>query len=756
MEKKNNFNETSTKSFLTSKKNKTKIEKKIAVKSIQSVYLSRTFASKLFIKLCRDVIDPIIICLQTLKYEPENRKQEEIESTIPYLKTLENFSYFINFLESPKPALDLMIKFAKITFYHYHRQNSIIQRPGETNETFYILLNGNVFKYNLIFEVENLTLKQYILYLIQLDLINEHEIINKCSFFNRNMIDMDKGINHTFSIENLLKKTKMNYHELKLTAKRELKKLGFNSKLYKNGKLRLIPNKENYLKIFDEPGKFVEDEGKNKFHFYVGKYKLSTKLTKGQFFNNISDINLKDDNLYLCETNSDLGEIKQEEYIKNELNKSINQKKIKLFSEVKDNFVIFKGIDDKIFFNTYCNFFILKKFKKNDKIFIQGGFYTGMYLVLDGQISITTSSGIDKLCNLLFTIVNSIKSFSEYIPTFNAENMIKDFNNIHQSLYQKIRLTHEEYLIKRVIDISTQTKFDILGFYDLFDNKTDLYNFTAECISESALLLFIPRNKLNKILAKEPNFLRLLTSLVENKIQFIVGKFKGFVHQTIANYKMNLKKSVSIPKMEMGLATKNEINNSYFDNKIIQKKTRNIFTQESKRYSMGNTQILNQLNNSENKADILNNISNLKSYNYLESMNNFRKELKRKAKQAEEIMANQKNNLLYQSSYNKFYIPKKIKINSIRSNLLNNNLFVNFRNDFTEKENKPNTHRSVDFNKYLKNHNNNYFSLTTIGINNKIVNNNDNNLYHKRKTRNNYNYKAFPMINSERKKFTYK
>lgn len=195
-----------------------------------------------------------------------------------------------------------------------------------------------------------------------------------------------------------------------------------------------------------------------------------------------------------------------------------------------------------------------------------------MYLVLDGQISITTSSGIDKLCNLLFTIVNSIKSFSEYIPTFNAENMIKDFNNIHQSLYQKIRLTHEEYLIKRVIDISTQTKFDILGFYDLFDNKTDLYNFTAECISESALLLFIPRNKLNKILAKEPNFLRLLTSLVENKIQFIVGKFKGFVHQTIANYKMNLKKSVSIPKMEMGLATKNEINNSYFDNKIIQKK----------------------------------------------------------------------------------------------------------------------------------------------------------------------------------------
>jgi len=766
MEKKNNnFNETTTKSSLTGKKNKSKIEKKKIVKPVQSVYLSRTFASKLFIKLCRDVIDPIIICLQTLKYEPENRKQEEIESTIPYLKTLENFSYFINFYESPSSALDLMIKFAKITFYHYHRKNSIIKRPGETNDTFYIILNGSVFKYNLIFEVENITLKQYILYLIQLELINEQEIVSKCHFLNRNIINMGNGINHKFSIEDLVQKSKMNYHDMRLIAKKELKKMGFNSKVYKNEKLRLIPNKENYLKIFDEPGKFVGDEGKNKFHFYVGKYKLSTKLIKGQFFNNISDINLKDDNLYMCETNSDLGEIKQEEYIKNELNKSINQKMRKLFSKEKNNFVLFKGIDDKLFLDNYSNFYMYKKFKKNDKIFIQGGYYTGLYLVLDGTISITTSSGIDKLCNLLFTIVNSIKSFSEYIPTFNPENIIKDFNNLHQSLYQKIRLTHEEYLIKRVIDISTHTKYDILGFYDLFDNKTDLYNFTAECISESALLLFIPRNKLGLILGKELNFLKLLISLVETKIQFVVGKFKGFVHQTIANYKMVLKKSVSIPKMEMNLEYKTKTNNFNIENKnIINVKTRNIFTQGSKRYSIVNNNLLNQLNDGENKNDIIINSTNTKNYNYLESMNNFRKQLKRKEKQAEEMMTNQKNNynLLYQSSYNKLYVPKKIKINSIKSNLLNNNIFINFRNNFIQKENKTKTYRSVDFNQYLKNQNNNYFSVTTIGANNNNDNNNYNNynneinIFNKRRTRNYYNYKALPLINSERNKFMYK
>ena len=166
MEKKKSVNEILLRPLLNKPRYKTKIEKK-RINHVKNVFLTKTFASKLFIKLCREVIDPIIICLQTLKYEPENRKQEEIESTIPYLKTLENFNDYVNFLETPNSAFDLMTKFAKITFYQYYRRNSIIKKPGETNETFFILLNGNVFEYNLIFEAENLSLEQYLLYLIK-------------------------------------------------------------------------------------------------------------------------------------------------------------------------------------------------------------------------------------------------------------------------------------------------------------------------------------------------------------------------------------------------------------------------------------------------------------------------------------------------------------------------------------------------------------------------------------------------------------
>ena len=172
-------NEISFRPFLNFKNKQKKVEKP-KIKIVKNIFLTKTFASKLFIKLCREVIDPIIICLQTLKYESENRKKEEIESTIPYLKTLEYFNDFVHFLETQKSGFDLMTKFARITFYQYHRKNSIIKRPGDYNDKFFIVLNGEIYKYNLIFNVENLSLEQYLLYLIKLEIINENEIINKC------------------------------------------------------------------------------------------------------------------------------------------------------------------------------------------------------------------------------------------------------------------------------------------------------------------------------------------------------------------------------------------------------------------------------------------------------------------------------------------------------------------------------------------------------------------------------------------------
>ena len=715
-------NEIFYKPFLNFKNKQKKVEKP-KIKIVKNIFLTKTFASKLFIKLCREVIDPIIICLQTLKYESENRKKEEIESTIPYLKTLEYFNDFVHFLETQKSGFDLMTKFARITFYQYHRKNSIIKRPGDYNDKFFIVLNGEIDKYNLIFDVENLSLEQYLLYLIKLEIINENEIINKCYTLNKDIIDINLDKGETFTVEKLVNRSnKYNYYEMLLKAEKELVKLDFNSDLYKRGKLRIAPSVENYLRIFDNFEKYNDKQGKNKFQFYIGKYKLCMKLNKGQFFNDISELDIKETNLYLCKTNCDLGQIKKDDYIKSKLNIEIKNKMKRLFSQVKNSFFILRNIDDEKFLNNYSNLFLYKKYKKGDKIFYQEGYFTGMYLVLEGNISLYCTSGIDKLSNLLFSIVSSVKSFSEYIPSFNAEEIINNFNLLHDSIYKSTNLTLAECLEKRKIDISIQKKFDILGFYELVNNKTDLYNFTAECISQEATLLFIPRNGLNIIIGRETLFHKSLASIVENKIQFIIGKFKTFVQKIINNYKIKTIKEISPKQIKF---SRNKIKIFSSSNNI---KNRN--------------KIFMKLNDNEKKSDIVYNYTNFKNYNYFESLNNFKNELNKKKKLAEELLIINKNksNILHQNNLIKFYTPKTIE------NKFFNGVFLttNLNNNINNIDNRINTHKSVDITLNKKNPYSTYYSL------NKSISGfkqNEKNPFYISNTK---DYQAFPLINQGR------
>ena len=103
-------NETAFKPFGNKKSNKN--DKLKNINKNTSLFLSKTFASKLFLKLASSIIDPIIVCLQTLKFEPQNRKREEIENTIPYLKTLDNFYDFIAFNEN-----EILINIINIYIY---------------------------------------------------------------------------------------------------------------------------------------------------------------------------------------------------------------------------------------------------------------------------------------------------------------------------------------------------------------------------------------------------------------------------------------------------------------------------------------------------------------------------------------------------------------------------------------------------------------------------------------------------------------
>ena len=600
-------NETAFKPFVKNKSNSKDKSKNINKKNT-SLFLSKTFASKLFLKLTSSILDPIIVCLQTLKFEPENRKKEEIENTIPYLKTLDNFYDFITFNENEKTVFELMVKFARITFYQYYRKYTILKRPGTSNDKFYILLSGSINKYSLIFEKENLTLEQYLLYLVKLIIINEDEIIKKCNILNKDIINAGKD---EFSISNFFKMNKkLNYKEYLLKAEKELIKLGFNSNLYQGGILKRVPSIENYLKVFDSiSSKSIENGGKPKFNLWIGKYKLTSVLVKGQFFNNISDERIKEYNIYLCNTNCDIGQISREEYIETNLNTTVKFKMKNIFKEIKNNFYFLRGMDDERFIQEYSHLLLYKKYKKGDKIFLQGGLYEGVYIIFNGEISLSTKISMEKLGHLLISVIYSIKSFSEHIPAFNSNKLIEEFNKKHQLLYSEGNIPFIELATPKNFEISKVKENDIIGLCESYDYKTEIFNYSAECISDEATIFFITKNDFSLMLSRETSLYNTILPIIEYKIQIISGKLRSFSEQTF--------------KIFVGRNKRSKINNqtkaitNINENRLNKSKSINNKFNKKKKVVLNNSKFNSSINNSNNIFNISNyNNSNFNNSNF--------------------------------------------------------------------------------------------------------------------------------------------
>ena len=81
------------------------------------IFTSSTFNSKLFLKLTGHFIHPSIVCVQTLKYEMENRKLSDIERALPWLKTFQDLMNFINLEETPESSHKLLIELTWSLFY---------------------------------------------------------------------------------------------------------------------------------------------------------------------------------------------------------------------------------------------------------------------------------------------------------------------------------------------------------------------------------------------------------------------------------------------------------------------------------------------------------------------------------------------------------------------------------------------------------------------------------------------------------------
>ena len=116
----------------------------------------------------------------------------------------------------------------------------MVKKANEDKSNFYLILNGNLSKFNLTFKKEKISIEEYLLYMIKMKLLQEKQILYKCNKLKSAYIHLDINNFKNFFFQN----KNYNFKELKQRAKKDLLEAGFTFSPY-NNKI-VIPSRENY------------------------------------------------------------------------------------------------------------------------------------------------------------------------------------------------------------------------------------------------------------------------------------------------------------------------------------------------------------------------------------------------------------------------------------------------------------------------------------------------------------------------------
>ena len=571
---------------------RTNLEMKELKKKIKK--LGRTFWSKFIIKLTSKMFIPELY-LQILKYERCNRTYEDISKTLMWFKTMDSLNDYINY-KNENNSSQILLDIAWNSFYQYKKKMSIIKKANEDKNNFYLVLKGNLTKLTLIFKKEKISIEEYLIYMIKMRILKEKQILKKSNMLNSSLVNLDLN-----NFKEYFNNMSFNYRELKRRAKKELFKAGF---ILDNDSQISISSVENYIKLSN----FETDERKDthtKFYLYIGHYVKSNSLSKGDY---IGDLSRNDNNegcTYICKNNCDICYINKFESKSSKLFDYILLKMKKIFKEIKYKFYILKDTNDNLCLNYLVPMMVYKKYKFGDKIIVQNSQYEGIYFIINGKVKISISQTFNELSNTLVSLQYSIFNFKDYVSKiiktidilneFNLKYIVNNNNkNIidmnESEIHNKIFSSNEYHnCFKGIynIDFYTLSDGDVLGLNELFDYKTELFNFNAECVSDEAILFFISKNYFNNVIQKDSYIMNNVIQLIDLKAKELTGKinlYRNDYKNTVINilkYKDKKNKINSKSCISLDLKKFNSIRNKKDYNKLNILKNRDIKLSES-------------------------------------------------------------------------------------------------------------------------------------------------------------------------------
>ena len=193
-------------------------------------------------------------CIEELEILPSNKRNLDIISG--YLSSLKNFMLIIKSKkENVKSILD---KISSVMRLRKAKKYEIIVNEGEKGKEFFILLKGKVCILTPRINEYYMSKQEYILYLLQLRLKDQNELINKCLSLNQNIysihednfdsftynLSLGKTLDDSYSKDiNLIKKANIVYQHI--SEEKKILETSKNKENIKEQEILISP--ENYI-----------------------------------------------------------------------------------------------------------------------------------------------------------------------------------------------------------------------------------------------------------------------------------------------------------------------------------------------------------------------------------------------------------------------------------------------------------------------------------------------------------------------------
>ena len=201
---------------------------------------------------------------------------------------------------------------------------------------------------------------------------------------------------------------------------------------------------------------------------------------------------------------------------------------------------------------------------------MQNSCFEGVYFLKEGEVKLSINTCIDEMYNLMTYFTYALNGFNDYVSGFKSKDYIKDqikqqnqrIQSHHNLDFETVKLYLE---IKNYIIMSLKD-YNIIGTNESFDHQTEIYNFTAECISNQAIVYFFPKEILNIMLNKEKMVYNSFIQLVEFRIKDIIWKIKYNINNFENKIQKIMAKKLKIIEPTYSLTDRNQIINNHENN----------------------------------------------------------------------------------------------------------------------------------------------------------------------------------------------